>query len=60
VLWVLLDVALGVASVLLLAVLCLRLWRRVKGLTRALGTASRAVAEAQDSVQGGARGSSRH
>jgi hypothetical protein len=38
--WILLDVALGVVAVVLLAVLSLTLWRRSKALFRALGALS--------------------
>jgi hypothetical protein len=49
--WVLLDVALAVASVLLLAVLLWQAWHQLKSLTRALGAASSAAAGAREPLQ---------
>ena len=43
-LWVLVDVAIGLMAVLGLALAVLRLWRRAKALTRAVGDAGEAVA----------------
>ena len=43
-LWVLVDVAIGLLAVLGLAVAILRVWRRAKVLTRAVGEAGDAVA----------------
>lgn len=45
-LWIIIDVALAVLSLLLLAVLGLGLWRRVKALSRELGRAGELGAEA--------------
>ena len=43
--WTLLDVGIGVLALLVLAVVLLRLWRRVKALTRATGEATTRVGE---------------
>lgn len=44
-LWVLLDVAIGVLAVALLALMAFLLYKRVRVLTRAVGEASRQVSE---------------
>ena len=43
-LWVFVDIAIGLLAVLGLALAVLRLWRRTKTFTRAVGEASDAVA----------------
>jgi hypothetical protein len=45
--WIIVDVALALLSLVLLVVLCLQLWRRVKRLFRAMGVANDTVAQGQ-------------
>ena len=49
-LWVLLDVAIGLMAVVGLVVALLSLWRRVKAFTRAAGAAGDAVGTASDAL----------
>ena len=44
-LWVLLDVAIGLLSLVVLGLVLLTLYRRVRGLLRTVGDASRQVGE---------------
>jgi hypothetical protein len=48
VLWIAVDVLLGVLSLVLLGLVLLRLWRSVKAFTRAAGEAGDAVGAASD------------
>jgi hypothetical protein len=50
VLWVLLDVAIGLIAVLGLVMVLLSLWRRVKAFTRAAGEAGDTVGKASDAL----------
>ena len=49
-LWVLLDVLLGVTAVVGLVVALIRLWRGVKAFTRAAGEAGDTVGKASDAL----------
>ena len=46
--WILLDVAIAVAALVVLAVLVLGLWRKVKALSSTVSTASETIAAATD------------
>lgn len=46
--WILLDLAIAVAALVVLAVLVLGLWRKVKALSRTVTVAGDVVAEASD------------
>ena len=48
--WILVDLALALLSLALLAVLVLRLWRKVKALSSAVAKAGEAVATATDAL----------
>jgi hypothetical protein len=48
--WILLDLAIAFAALGLLAVLVLSLYRKVKALSRAVGTAGETVAVASDAL----------
>ena len=49
-LWLILDIAIPLLAVIVLAVLALSLWRRVRALTKQVGEASDAVAVANDAL----------
>ena len=46
--WILLDVAIAVAALVVLAVLVLGLWRKVKALSSTVSSAGEAIAAATD------------
>jgi hypothetical protein len=48
VLWILLDVAIAVAALVVLAVLVLGLWRKVKALSATVAAAGERLGEASD------------
>jgi uncharacterized membrane protein len=48
VLWVLLDVLLGVVALVVLALVVLRLWQQIKALGREVARAGTAIGEATD------------
>ncbi len=48
--WILVDVAIAVAALAVLAVLVLRLWRKVKALSQAVTVAGETVASATDAL----------
>lgn len=49
-LWVLVDVALGLVALVVLAVVVLGLWRKVKSLGRELNRASEVIGRATDEL----------
>ena len=49
--WILIDLAIALAALAVLAVLVLGLWRRVRALSRAVTTAGQTVASATEALE---------